>query len=140
MDRTIRLRVILHGAIVMLVGLLCGLPAVNEADAERYWHTAHEALILIGVLLFAVSSVMPYLVLGKSEAKMLFRSLLATGYGLMGGTVLQGVTGQHAFSPGASPVVMIAFLSNVVGILGSVLTASLVIMGALAALKASPKD
>jgi hypothetical protein len=35
---------------------------------------------------------------------------------------------------------MIAFLSNVVGILGSVLTASLVIMGALAALKASPKD
>lgn len=140
MDRTIRLRVILHGAIVMLAGLLCGLPAVNESDTERYWHTAHEALILIGVLLFAVSSVMPYLVLGKTEAKTLFRSLLATGYGLMGGTVLQGVTGQHAFGPSTSPVVMVAFLSNVIGILGSVLTAALVLMGALAALKASPKD
>jgi hypothetical protein len=140
MDRTLRLRVILHGGIVMLVGLLCGLPAVNEGDSERYWHTAHEALILIGVLLFAVSSVMPYLVLGKGEAKTLFRALLATGYGLMGGTVLQGVTGQHAFGPSTSPVVMVAFLSNVIGILGSVLTASLTIMGAAAALKASPKD
>lgn len=140
MDRTIRLRIILHGAIVMLVGLLCGLPAVNEADTERYWHTAHEALILIGVLLFAVSAIMPHLVLGKSEAKGLLRSLLATGYGLMGGTVLQGVTGQHAFGPSTSPVVMLAFVSNVIGILGSVLTACLVIMGASAALKASPKD
>ena len=46
-----RMRVIFHGALVMLVGLLCGLPTVNEEEPARLWHTAHESLILIGVLL-----------------------------------------------------------------------------------------
>lgn len=133
MGKSDRIRVIFHGAVVMLVGLLCGVPTVNEGDSERYWHTAHESLILIGVLMLAVSSVLPLLVLPKREATGLFWSLLATGYGLMVGLILQGVTGQHAFSPTTDPVLMIAFIANLSGMMGSVLTASLTIMGARAA-------
>ena len=125
-----RVRVVFHGAVVMLVGLLCGLPTVNEEEPARLWHTAHESLILIGILLFAMSSVLPLLTLPKRESTALIWSLLATGYGLMVGLVLQGITGQHAFGPSSNPVLMFAFVANATGMLGSVLTASLTIMGA----------
>src|SRR5258706_11501192 len=85
-----RIRVIFHGAVVMLVGLLCGLPTVNEEEPARLWHTAHESLILIGILLLAMSSVLQFLVLPKREATALVWALLATGYGLMVGLVIQG--------------------------------------------------
>lgn len=125
-----RVRVVFHGAVVMLVGLLCGLPTVNEEEPARLWHTAHESLVLIGVLLFAVSSVLPLLRLPKRESTALVWSLLATGYGLMVGLVLQGITGQHAFGPSSNPLLMFGFVANATGMLGSVLTASLTIMGA----------
>jgi hypothetical protein len=128
-----RMRVILHGALVMLVGLLCGVPTVNEEEPARLWHTAHESLIMIGILLFGMSSVLQFLVLPKREATALLWSLLATGSGLMVGLVIQAITGTHAFSPSTNPVPMFAFIANVTGMFGSVLTASLTIMGARAA-------
>ena len=124
-----RMRVVFHGAVVLLVGLLCGLPTVIEEEPMRLWHTAHESLILIGVLLFAVSSILPVLELPKREARGLVWSLLATGYGLMTGLIIQGMTGVHAFGPSRSPVLMLAFVANATGMLGSVLTAALTLMG-----------
>ena len=132
-----RMRVVFHGAVVLLVGLLCGLPTAPEEEPMRLWHTAHESLILIGVLLLASSSVLPVLVLERREARGLLWSLLATGYGLTIGLVLQGVTGEHAFGPSASPVLMIAFLANATGMLGSVLAAALTLLGARAAYSAT---
>jgi hypothetical protein len=132
-----RMRVVFHGAVVLLVGLPCGLPTVLEAEPLRLWHTAHESLIMIGILLFAVSSILPALVLEKREARGLVWSLLATGYGLMTGVILQALTGTHAVGPSSSPVPMIAFLGNAIGILGSVVTASLIAMGARAAYTAA---
>lgn len=132
-----RVRVVFHGAVVMLVGLLCGLPTVNEEEPARLWHTAHESLVLIGILLFAVSSVLPLLTLPKRESTALIWSLFATGYGLMVGLVLQGITGQHAFGPSTNPVLMFAFVANLTGMFGSVLTASLTIMGARVSLRAT---
>jgi hypothetical protein len=125
-----RMRVVFHGAVVMLVGLLCGLPTVNEEEPVRLWHTAHESLILIGILLLAVSSVLPLLTLPRRESTALVWSLLATGYGLMVGLIIQAIVGEHAFGPSSNPVLMFAFIANATGMAGSVLTASLTIMGA----------
>lgn len=133
-----RMRIVFHGAVVLLVGLLCGIPTVPEEEPMRLWHTAHESLILIGVLLLAVSSVLPVLLLEQREARGLRWALLATGYGLMTGLVLQGITGVHAFGPSTSPVLMIAFAGNTIGMLGSVLVAALTLMGARAAYAATP--
>ncbi|MDB4875286.1 MAG: hypothetical protein JWM41_1732 [Gemmatimonadetes bacterium] len=128
-----RMRVVFHGAVVLLVGLLCGMPTVPEQEPMRLWHTAHESLILIGILLLAMSSVLPVLELERREAEGLVWSLLATGYGLMTGLIIQGVTGVHAFGPSTSPLRMLAFVGNATGMLGSVLTAALTLMGARAA-------
>lgn len=135
-----RMRIVYHGAVVLLVGLLCGLPTVLEAEPMRLWHTAHESLILIGILLISVSSVLPLLMLEPREARGLRWSLLATGYGLMIGLVLQGITGTHAFGPSTSPVLMIAFIGNATGMLGSVMVAALTLTGARAAYATSPSS
>jgi hypothetical protein len=136
MPNSDRMRIIFHGAVVLLVGLLCGVPTVTESlggETERLWHTAHEGLIMIGIMLLAISSVMPMLRLEKREAMGLVWSLLATGYGLMTGLILQGITGARAFGPTTSPVFMAAFIGNAIGMFGSVVSASLTIMGARAA-------
>jgi hypothetical protein len=134
-----RFRIIFHGGIVLLVGLLCGYPAVAEAvggdESVRLWHTAHEGLIMMGILLLAIAAVRPSLVLERREASGLVWSLLAVGYGFMTGFMIQGITGARAFGPSRSPVLMIAFVGNAIGILGSFVAAALTLMGARSALK-----
>jgi hypothetical protein len=131
-----RLRLIFHGAIVLLVGLLCGLPTAVEASSEsvRFWHTAHEALIMIGIWMLAASSVRPALVLDRREATALVWSFLAMGYGLMTALVMGGVIGISPFAPGGTPATFVAFLSAVVGIFGSFVATAVTLMGVRAAM------
>jgi len=139
-----RVRLIFHGAIVLLAGLLCGYPTVVESlggeESVRLWHTAHEALIMMGVWILAMSSVLPALVLGRREAVGLVWSLLAMGYGFMVALIIGGVTGTTSFEPGHTPASMIAFAGSAVGILGALLAAGLTLTGARAAMKALPKE
>ena len=128
-----RLTVIQHGAIVMLVGLLCGLPTMLEEEPIRFWHTAHETIVFMGILMLAVSSVLPHIKLEMRESRALIWALLATGYGLGTGLITQAVLGEHAFSPSTDPALMFGFIANITGMFGSVLTASLTLMGARAA-------
>jgi hypothetical protein len=111
-----RLKLIFHSAIVLLVGLLCGLPTAIEASTQsvRFWHTAHEALIMMGIWILAASSARPVLVLDGREASALIWSFLAMGYGFTTALVIGGVIGRSPFSPGGTPVTFIAFLSAVV--------------------------
>jgi len=133
---TDRLKLILHGAIVLLVGLLCGLPTAIEASTEsvRFWHTAHEALIMIGIWMLAASSVRSALVLDRREAMALVWSFLAMSYGLMTALVMGGIIGVSPFEPGGTPATFIAFLSAVVGIFGSFVATAVTLMGVRAAM------
>ena len=128
---TDRLKLIFHGAIVLLVGLLSGLPTAVEAidESARFWHTAHEALIMMGVWMLAASSVRSALVLDKREAAVLLWSFLAMGYGFMIALVLGGVLGVSPFAPGGTPATFIAFLSAVVGILGAFVATAVTLIG-----------
>ena len=131
-----RLRLIFHGAIVLLAGLLCGLPTAVESmnESARFWHTAHEALIMIGVWMFAASSVRSALVLDRREAVALVWSFLAMGYGLMTALVMGGILGVSPFEPGGTPATFVAFLSAVVGIFGSFVATAVTLMGVRAAM------
>ena len=140
--RNERLRLVLHGAIVLLVGLLCGLPTTVESlsGSERHWHVAHEGLIMMGVWMLVSSSILSGLLLGAKEAAALFWALLAMGYGFLVSLVIGGVIDADVFSPGGTVANNVAFVCSVLGIGGAIIAASLIIMGAWAALKASPKD
>ena len=137
MANTHRLRLIFPGAIVLLIGLLSGLPTVVESinESGRFWHTAHEALIMMGIWMLASSSVLPALVLGRRETTALVRSLLAMGYGFSVALVIGGVVGANAFEPGGTPATLTAFVAAVVGIGGAYVATALTLMGARAVLK-----
>ena len=140
MPSTTQLRLILHGAITLLAGLLCGLPTAVESmqgDSVRLWHTAHEALIMMGTWMLASTGVLPMLVLPDLEARLLPRCLAAMGYGFMVALVLGSMIGVSPFSPGHSPLSATAFAAAVIGIGGAVLAALLTIRGALGALQRS---
>jgi len=59
----------------------------------RFWHTAHEALIMIGIWMLAASSVRSALVLDRREAMALVWSFLAMSYGLMTALVMEESSG-----------------------------------------------
>jgi hypothetical protein len=131
-----RLRLIFHGAVVILVGLLSGIPTVIEAmnESGRFWHTAHEALIMVGVWMLAASSVRPVLVLDQREATALVWSMLALGYGFTVALVMGGVLGTSPFAPGGTPVSFFAFVSAIVGIFGAFVATAVTLMGVRAAM------
>jgi hypothetical protein len=139
---TDRLRLIFHGAIIVLIGLLAGLPTVVESinGAERFWHTAHEALIMIGIFILAASAVVPVLVLERREKSFVVWAFLVMGYGFVVALVIGGAIGANAFEPGGTPVRFIAFLAAMIGIAGAFLATGLTIIGARTALKRAGND
>ena len=62
-------RILFHGLVVLLVGLLCGVPygqAITHAwgeEAVRAWRLAHCGLVVTGIWLMVVAAVTPLLVL-----------------------------------------------------------------------------
>ena len=140
MSNADRLAVIQHGAIVLLIGLFFGFATVVEEEPTRFWHTAHETTVFIGILIIAVSSALTHLKLERREARALTWSILATGYGLPTGLFIQAVLEKHAFGPSSDPWVMLGFICNTIGMGGSVLTAALVVMGARAARRAESAE
>jgi hypothetical protein len=132
-----RLRLIFHGAVVLLVGLLSGVPTVVESinESGRFWHTAHEALIMMGIWMLAVSSLFAVRVLERRERAALFWSLIVMGYGFSVALVLGGAVGANAFEPGGTPATFTAFVAAVLGIGGAFVATALTLMGARAALK-----
>jgi len=137
MADTDRPRLIFHGAVVLFVGLLCGYPTVVESGDEgvRLWHTAHEALIMMGVWMLTLSSVLPALVLPKREASGLIWSMLVMGYGFMLALVVGGITGVTSFSPGHTASSYVAFTGSALGILGALLATLITMTGARAAIR-----
>src|SRR3954469_10321676 len=94
-------RLVLHGAIILLSGLLCGYLAVAEevGGSGRAWQAGHAALLLTGVWLMATAAVLPLLELPRRERTALLLSLTGGAYSFMTAVVVQAATGVRAISP-----------------------------------------
>ena len=135
-------RLVLHGAIILLVGLLCGyLAVVEEASRSgRTWQAAHSALLLLGVWLIATAPVLPLLELPRRERNALLLSLTGGAYSFMTAVLIQAATGVRAISPDVPGIGLVAFAANLLAVLGTVLAASLTILGAWNALRSSRRE
>lgn len=132
-------RLVLHGAIIVLVGLFCGLPSVVEeaSGSGRMWQAAHSALLMLGVWLIATAAVLPLLELPRREWEALLLTLTGGAYSFMAAVVIQAATGVRAISPDVSGISLVAFVANLLAVLGTILAASLTVMGAWNALRTS---
>ena len=135
MPTALSFRLTFHGSIALLAGLLCGLPTVIETanGPMRFWHTAHEALILVGVWLWAASAILPQLVLDGPKTRAYFWAHLGLCYGFSVALILGAAGGFLAFEPSSEPLRLAAFIAAVIGILGATTGASLALLGARAA-------
>ena len=130
--------VVLHGAAVLFLGLLLGLPAVVEELAgiqPTTWRAGHGALLLAGVWLLAAAAVLPLLRLSAGQRVALCWSLVVTAYAFTTAILLQAITGVRALSPHGTLSGWIAYLANLVTVAAGLLAALLTLMGAAAALR-----
>jgi len=80
---------LLHGSIVILIGLLSGIPmwyAIirnKGKEAVRAWRVAHSCLVMYGLMILIVGIVIPHLILGKLAVWVLVSALIAAGYGFV---------------------------------------------------------
>ena len=135
-------RLVLHGAIILLVGLACGIPSVVEEASRsgRVWQAAHSALLMLGVWLIATAAVLPLLELPRRERAALLFSLTGGAYSFMTAVLIQAATGVRAISPDVPGISLVAFAANVLAVLGTFLAASLTILGAWNGLRASRRE
>src|SRR5688572_16039351 len=127
---THRSRLVLHGSVVLLIALFCGLPSVVEVSegTTRMWQAAHSALLLMAVWMFAEAAVLAFVVLKEVEILVLTWSLILAGYSLTFAAVVQAITGVRALGPSTSIINMSVFVANLIVVLSSFLSASLTLI------------
>ena len=138
-----RNRLVFHGAIVVLLGLIAGFPyamvRVGSLGGEpRAWSMAHLEGLLNGMLVLIVAGVARRLSLSVREQTILFWSLIAMAYGNFVASVLAatfGVRGLEAAGPVSNLVVYALFLVALVGAFAGV---GLIAYGARAESKEAP--
>ena len=135
-----QLQILLHGVIVLLIGLLCGVPyghAITHGwgeDAVRAWRFAHLGLLVGGIWLLAVAGVSHLLVLNARTVSVLAWSLVASAYGFTVALVLAAVSGVRGLEPTGPFANFVVFLANAVGAFGALVGVVLMVVGTRAAL------
>ncbi len=135
MDSRLRARLVFHGAVVVMLGLLAGFPHAfvitgQIAGDERAWRMAHLEGLLNGMLAMLAGAVSGSLVLSARQHAWLVRSLVAAAYGNVVASVLGatfGVRGLALAGPPANVVMNLLFWVAIAGVLAGV---GLLIVGA----------
>lgn len=124
MDPKLRARMVLHGVIVIGLGLVAGIPyasaiASGEAELVRAWRMAHLEGVLNGLVAIAFAAAGGVLVLSPRQQRILALSVVGMAYGNVVASVLGAATGNRGLAPGgslANTAVYLLFLAAVVGI------------------------
>lgn len=138
MDSRYRVSLVLHGLIVILLGLLAGFPYALVVTGDllgepRAWSMAHLEGVLNGLVMLAVGAAGGSLALSVREARALTVGLLVAGYGNVVAAIIGasfGVRGLAPTGPAANFVVFALFTAAIVGVL---LGLALAVLGAVRA-------
>jgi hypothetical protein len=136
-----QLRILLHGLVVLLVGLLCGLPygrAITHdwgEEAVRAWRVAHFGLVVGGIWLMVVAAVSNLLLLTARSSALLVYSVVISAYGFTVALVVAAIGGVRGLELAGPALNVIAFLANSVAALASLVSLGVMLFGTLVALR-----
>jgi hypothetical protein len=128
---------LVHGSIVILFGLLSGIPfwvAVirgQDEGAIRAWRVAHTTLNACGLLMLVVNLISPLLDLSRELRSLLAWALVASGYGFVFALVVGACTGYRALVPKPVGFNTLLFMGHLIGAVGAVLAMFIVLYGLL---------
>lgn len=94
----------------------------------------------MGVMLIAIGAALDRLVRRDRMVCVLVWSEVASAYGFTLALLLRTLPGVRGYHPTGSVLNFLAFVSNLIGVVGALLGIALVIRGAYAALKAAATD
>jgi hypothetical protein len=132
-------QLIFHGAVILLVGFLCGAPLGSAAvrgkeEAVRAWRVAHSSLIMGGVLLLALASVVSHLQLSTFGLTLLVWAFVASSYVFAIVLPLAARYGHRGLTSAPPYLNRIIYMGNMVGAGGLLLGALVFLWGAYGAL------
>jgi len=130
-----RLFLIKHGAIVSLLGSLAGLGYMLIITGEfpgsfKAWHLAHLQGVMTGIMIIAVSSVVPLLNLDDRKLRILAYSFVIFGYCYSIGPVFGALVGVKGLEPALPVGNLIFYASNTIASLSVLVGLGLIIYGA----------
>jgi hypothetical protein len=136
-----QLQILLHGLVVVLVGLLCGVPygrAITHGWGEesvRAWRLAHSGSVAAGLSLMIVAGVSHLFVLTPRALALLVWSGVLSAYGFTVALVVAAVGGVRGLTLAGPPANVIAFLANSVAAAASLVWVAVMLRGTIAALR-----
>ena len=131
------LQLLFHGAIVMLIGLLSGIPyglAINQNKDEsivRAWRVAHSGLTMGGTTIIAVAAAINMLDINAIALSILVWSSIISGYGFCIALPYGAWIGHRGLAVGKTVQSNIVYLGNTVGAWGSLVSTIALIFGCL---------
>ncbi|MGB6297589.1 MAG: hypothetical protein WBF90_15595 [Rivularia sp. (in: cyanobacteria)] len=139
MDK-LAIQLTLHGAIVLLIGLLSGIPygrAITKKQDEeiaRAWRVAHSGLSMGGTTIIAVSAVISDLQLQPIISLILVYSFVVSGYGFCVALPYGAWVGHRGLSAKEPTQNRVVYAGNIVGAIGSTIGTILLIFGCIQSL------
>jgi hypothetical protein len=131
------LQLLLHGAIVLLIGLLSGMPygsaitQKKEEDVIRAWRVAHSGLSMGGTTMIAFAAAINQLEINGIALFILVWSSVISGYGFCIALPYGAWVGYRGLSIGKTIESKIVYLGNVLGATGSLVSTLALIFGCL---------
>lgn len=130
---------ILHGSIVILIGLLVGLPLrssiLRQGEAKaNAWRVAHSVLIMDGLMMVVAGLILPHLLLSGILITISVGGLAASGYGFAVAFTIGAWKGLRGLTPRPLGLNTVLFFSHAVGALGSFIGMAIVFYGVLKAI------
>jgi hypothetical protein len=120
---------VFHGAIVLIIGLMCGMPygkAINRKASEhtvQAWRLAHLALPIGAILMIAVAAVLTPFMVSTTLKWVIAVSLIASSYAFCFSLLLAPVVGHRGLSARGPLAAKLVYLGNSAGAFFSMLAA-----------------
>ena len=130
----------LNGSVVLLAGLLSGVPmglAIIREKGEqkvRVWRVAHSTLIMDGLMMIIVGLVVPSLPLGELASGVLVWGLVISAYGFVLALTIGAWKGYRGLTPEPYGINTILYGGHIIGALGSLVGVVVLIYGLFRAL------
>lgn len=133
-------QLVLHGAVVLLIGFLCGAPLGSAIvrkkpeDAIRAWRVAHTSLVAGGMLLLVVAGIVDRLMLDAWSMIAMVCAFVVGTYAFVISLPLAAWSGHRGLTRAAPLLNRVIYAGNLFGALALLVGGVLLVAGACAAL------
>jgi membrane-associated HD superfamily phosphohydrolase len=126
---------LLHGSLVLLVGVLSGFPywlaiILNwGGETPRFWRVTHSFLVVFGLTMLIFALIIQKTALNSQEVRLLVLIMIIAGYGFVFAFMVGSWKKIRGLTPKPYGFNTVLFASHVVGITGSLLGTAILIFG-----------